>query len=236
MSDQIKEAFSKVKEEILSLKQTLQNITNEISEIKRTLKREEITQTKDKENPADTLTTQTDKNTPTDKIGLYSLKSQLSSISKGNDGVPADRQTDQQTDRQNQKFVQYNDSSMSLENKEASSKDRISQIDNLSNVLSSLDAIKKDLRSMFKKLTSQEMLVFSTLYQFTDQGVKTDYSLLASKTNLSESSIRDYIQKIIKKGVPIEKIKEDNKKVTLSIPSTFKRLANLSTILALREI
>ena len=114
--------------------------------------------------------------------------------------------------------------------------DKLSQIDTVSQVLDSLDNLKKDIRSRFKKLTPQEIYVFSLIYQLEDQGSIVDYTLLSEKTKLSQSSIRDYILKLIKKGVPVDKTKENNKQVTLSIPKDFKKIASLDTILSLREI
>jgi DNA-binding transcriptional regulator LsrR (DeoR family) len=60
--------------------------------------------------------------------------------------------------------------------------------------------------------------------------------LISQKLGLSESSIRDYTHKIIKKGVPLIKIKENNKKVTLSVAQDLKKIASLQTILALRNL
>ena len=42
------------------------------------------------------------------------------------------------------------------------------------------------------------MLIFSTIYQLEEENITVDYPLLASKTTLSESSVRDYTQKLIK--------------------------------------
>ncbi len=99
-----------------------------------------------------------------------------------------------------------------------------------------MDALKKDLRKQFKRLTPQEMLVFSTIYQLTDQAIEVDYSILAKKTNLTESSIRDYVQKLLRKGLPLEKIRENNKRILLIIPPEFKRMASLDTLISLRNL
>ena len=103
-------------------------------------------------------------------------------------------------------------------------------------MLNSLDTIKKELRTQFKRLTNQEMLVFSTIYQLEEEGFSVDYPLLAKKTNLSESSIRDYIQKLVKKSIPLLKYKENNRRVILAIPLEFKKITSLSNILSLREL
>jgi hypothetical protein len=216
--EKLRDAFQKIKEDISYLASQIELLTNEIYEIKRTSYQ------------TDTLNRQTDRQeTQTVPQEEGGFKDQDFKVSIGNGGVQTDRQTNQQTDRQTEKFAL---STMP----EATKKDQLAQIDKVAEVLGSLDKLKKELRSQFKKLTNQEMLVFSTLYQLTDQGLIADYSLLSSKTGLSESSIRDYILKIIKKGIPLEKTKENNKKVTLSIPQDFKRMASLSTINSLREL
>jgi len=109
--------------------------------------------------------------------------------------------------------------------------DKISHLERVSEVLNSLDTIKKEIRTKFKHLTIQEMTVFSTIYELEDKGFIVDYSLISSKLDLSESSIRDYVQKIIKKGIPITKTKENNKKILVSIDPNLKKIASLETII-----
>jgi DNA-binding MarR family transcriptional regulator len=222
MPDPIKEAFGKIKEDIISLKEAINILSDEIGLIKRTL---EPAQT-----PADVPAQQTDRQiTPAVRQETGGLKPQNLPVSIGNEGVPADRQTNQQTDQRTEKFA-LNQTDL------LPGKNRLSQIDRVSEFLESLDAIKKELRSQFKKLTPQEMHIFSTIYQLEDQGLTVDYSLLSSKTALTESSIRDYVQKLVKKGIPVEKTKENNKHIILSISPNLRRMAPLDTLLRLREI
>ena len=47
---------------------------------------------------------------------------------------------------------------------------------------------------------------------------------------------RNAIQRLIKKGVPLIKNKENNKKILLSISSELKKIASLNTIIQLRAI
>jgi len=169
-------------------------------------------------NQTESLVIQQEKQTPADNSPYKALKTNIYSISTGNEGVPADRQTDKQTDTFPRNF------------------NKIDQIEQVSEILQSLDTIKKDIRSKFKHLTKQEMLVFSTLYQLEEENFIVDYSLISKKLSLTESSIRDYIQKIIKKGIPIQKSKENNKKIILNIPHEFKQIASLQTIIHLREL
>jgi len=212
--DQIKEAFSRAKQDILELKYQISTLTEDIEQIKRTLLTIK-TPTQTQENPT------IQQINPTDNLVIKPQNTNITGISTGNGGVPTNKQTNQQTDTSAQKFV-YDD--------------KISHIEKVSEVLRSLDSLKKDIRTKFKKLTNQEMLVFSTIYQLEEQGFVVDYSLISSKLALSESSIRDYVQRIIKKGIPLLKSKENNKKVVLSIDNDFKKIASLSTINALRQL
>lgn len=175
----------------------------------------------------------------TDPTYFKPLNDQFLTISTGNEGVPTDRQTDRQTDQQtnlhtkndlSDNFISQNNLNKSSYNNEEKS------ISNAVKILDSLDNIKKEIRLKFKKLTEQEITVFSTIYQFEEENLLADYKSLSKKLNLTESSIRDYVGRIIKKGIPIEKIKVNNKQIQLHISDDLKKIATLNTILQLREL
>lgn len=219
----IKDAFARAKQDIFELREQFSSILYEIEEIKRTLeelKQQEISN--QIQNQTDNLEnypyTQQTPSFPTDDWPYKRLKPHIYSISTGNGGVPTNSQTNSQT------------------NQHPIISPGIDEIDRVSELLESLDTIKKDLRSKFKHLTKQEMLVFSTLYQLEEEGFIVNYPSIAKKLALSESSIRDYVQRIISKGIPIQKTKENNKKIVLSLSPDFKKIASLQTILQLREI
>ena len=109
-------------------------------------------------------------------------------------------------------------------------------IEDAANILDSLDSLKKEIRLKFKQLTDQEILIFSTHHQLEEEGNPVNYKILAEKLNLTESSIRDYIGRLLKKGIPVEKKKVNNKQINLSISQSLKKIASLSTILQLRDI
>jgi type II secretory pathway pseudopilin PulG len=228
--DPIKEAFSRIKEDILSLQEQMRVLNQQLEEIKRTLGGKIPTAKED--NQAIQQSNPTQNQIPTDNLPFKALKDPILSVSTGNGGVPTNSQTDRQSNQQAEKSIDFY--SFHSENNEKS--DQISQIQRVSEVLESLDSIKKEIRSNFKQLTNQEMAVFSIIYTLEEQGFVVDYSLISQKLGLSESSIRDYTHKIIKKGVPLVKIKENNKKVTLSISSDLKKIASLQTILSLRNL
>ena len=227
--DHIKEAFDKVKEDTNSLKQNIDDIKKELKEIQLSmLELIKLTSSTHKDNiPTLRHISKTDKlastHPSTHKLLFQSLKAQNMQSSIGNQGVSTDRQTDRQTDRTPQ------------------NKPKMGQIPQNSEldpsiILSQLDSLKKDIRLKIKRLTTQELLIFSSIYQFEDQGQIVDYSFLSTHLNLSESSIRDYVQRIINKGIPIFKEKINNKRIILHISEDLKKLATLDTLLKLREL
>jgi DNA-binding MarR family transcriptional regulator len=244
--DQVKEAFSKVKSDMDSIREELNSLRYNISEIKESMidLAEIFKEFKNQEDQKKTknellnqqnipkypqIPQQTNRHiTPTHpthpsthKYLPKPLKPQNIGISIGNQGVPTDKQTDKQTHQQTHK---------SSHNQEKYT------IDNAVEILESLDNIKKEIRLKFKRLTDQEMIVFSTLYQLEEENGYTDYKTISERINLSESSIRDYIGRLIKKGIPVEKTKINNKSIQLNISKNLKKIASLHTILQLREL
>jgi len=254
IDDAIKSAFSKAKEDIFFLGEELMQVREEILDLKTDIKLissfiEDIKLKQFEENIQFQHSTkqtnqQTNKPThnfpyipthqpiyptetpiPTDTPTLPQetggLLSPKTGISTGNGGVPTDRPTDRQTDQH---------IPLSSTNFKPISLDRAQEL------LESLDNLKKEVRFKFKRLTSQEMQVFSLLYNLEESGIVVDYKTLADKLNLSESSIRDYTGKIQKKGIPITKEKVNNKRILLHISQDLKKIASLNTILQLREL
>ena len=236
-SDPIKDAFAKVKQDIDELKTQILLLNQQIDNINRTL--QALVPTEKLENPTIQQINPTVQEIPTDNSSFYASESPNTAVSIGNGGVPTDSQSNRQTDQQTPKtsdFLAFHPEEAQELSQKPDKSDPISQIDRVSQVLESLDSIKKEIRSNFKHLTSQEMSVFSAIYAFEEQGFVVDYPLISQKLGLSESSIRDYAHKLIKKGIPILKVKENNKKVTLQISPDLKKIASLQTILALRKL
>ncbi|VVB78676.1 Uncharacterised protein [uncultured archaeon] len=237
--DQIKLAFSKVKQDMKDLENTVLQMKLELSELKvlvssiydslTELKYEKMAQNNAYSLPTHTPTFQQSNptfdryptDTPTLPQEIGGLKDPNLRFSIGNEGVPTDRQTGQQTDKQ----TLFKASNIESDIKEASV------------ILGSLDRLKKEIRLKFKQLTSQEMLVFSTIYQLEERDPSdATYNKIALSLGLSESSIRDYVLKMIRKGIPIKKQKINNRTVLLSVSSELKKIATLSTINQLREL
>jgi DNA-binding MarR family transcriptional regulator len=237
--EQIKEAFNKVKqdidflkEEIILLNKELVDTRESLIEICEVLRNLSI---KNEESKKETLKEEIpahlDQNSaypsynPAHNPPYKPLKTQNMDVSIGNQGVPTDRQTIQQTDQQTHKSSYNTEIPFQKDS-----------INNAAQIMESLDNLKKEIRLKFKRLTEQELLVFSTIYQFSEETGYTDYKNLSEKLNLTESSIRDYIGRLIKKGIPVEKVKVNNKTIHLSISQNLKKVASLSTILQLRSI
>ena len=251
--EQIKDAFQKVKQDIGSIKEETDILKKGLIEAREKIiemcalilqlneKIDFLNEEKNKLQPIQqrVLSKETDyinnstikhenSTTPTDipahDYAFKPLNNQNLTISIGNEGVPTDRQTDRQTDRH------MNESSYNQTNPIKNS------IEDASKILDSLDAIKKEIRLKFKRLTEQEFLVFSMIYQLEEDTGYTDYKVLSDKLKLTESSIRDYIGRLIKKGIPIDKKRINNKNIQLNISKNLKKIATLSTILQLRGL
>ena len=242
--DFIKEAFNQVRQEIISLREELSLIKEENVMYKKYIQDLEISLSESNKNflilkeevrinklnnyfPTEDQIIQTNQQiNTTNNTPLKVLKGQNNSLSMRNDGVPTNQQTNKQTNQQTNFIL-----------KKSPERDFSTlKIEKVTEILNSLDNIKKEIRLKFKKLTNQEMLVFSTIYQFDEEIGHSTYKILSKKLNLTESSIRDYVGKIIKKGIPVEKIKINNKDIQLNISPNLKRVTSLNTILQLREI
>lgn len=226
----IKEAFFRIKEDMASLQEQILILNEQMEYLKRTII--SLTPTQTSPNPPIQQINPTHSQTPTDNLSFQASKSPNQTISTGNEGVPTDSQTHQQSDTFQHSSAQFSPQKSPF----TPPTDKITQIQRVSEVLESLDSIKKEVRANFKRLTKQEMTVFSLIYSLEEQGLVIDYSLISGKLALSESSVRDHVNKIVKKGIPLLKSKENNKKIILSISPELKQIASLQTILALREL
>ncbi len=251
--------IASLKREIFALKETIKLLSN-IPTVKQTdnpahSSTENPTQKAPKSALQHINTTEKDipAHNPAQNRALYGLKTEISNFSIGNEGVPADSQTVKQTDNKHinkelteplntnisQKLQHIDNQTTHQHTPQHTEIDLYKtqkKLESVSQVLESLDSIKKELRQKFKRLTQQEMTVFSAIYQLEEEGFIVNYPMLSQKLQLTESSIRDYIQRLLKKGIPLVKNKENNKKILLSLSSELKRIASLSAIIQLREL
>ena len=227
--EQLKEAFVKVKQDIDFLVNEIYQLKQEIIEIKQILGISSSSTVRQITSTYPVTSTQT--STVPQEVG--GLRTPNLGISIGNQGASTDRQTDRQTDTSTHNLSGI-PSKSAEPNKETNIEKKIQEA---SEILDSLDRLKKEIRLKFKRITPQEMVVFSTIYQLEEQDPEnTSYKQLSMILKLSESSVRDYVQRMINKGIPIKKHKIANKKIILSISSELKKIATLSTIIQLREL
>ncbi|UCD20772.1 MAG: HTH domain-containing protein [archaeon] len=200
MDERLREAFTKIKEEMLSLHQEISELKQQISHIYSVLEENQDFDTSpDFDRHFDTSSTDNHTN-------LRDLALNFQS-SIGNEGVSTDRQTD------NRHF----DTSST-------------QLKRTSNMVLDL----KEFQRKFRNLTQQEFLIFSALYMLSEKKKNITYKDLAEKTRLTESSVRDYVGRIISKGISIIKTKANNKQIILSIPSEFREVATLDVLARIR--
>ncbi len=92
-----------------------------------------------------------------------------------------------------------------------------------------LEKYKSELYKRFKNLTSKEFEIFSLIYVLQEQ-TEVTYKLLAEKTGLAPSSVRDLVNRLILKGIPIQKIKKINREVALRVSDELKKISDLETL------
>jgi hypothetical protein len=234
--DPIKEAFSKIKEDIHTIQKELADLRQEIKA--NGLNQQNSTR---QDNPTDkhNSPTQTIQQTnrqiyPTDKQTknrpLEPLKATNNEFSIGNKGVPTDKQTNKQT-------LQQTDNSPFIGQEHKIQEDfHSSTFEEAEEAINALNALKEEIKKKFQALTPKEMLVFSTIYVLQEQNNEITYKVIANNLNLSESSIRDYVNRLILKKVPITKKKVNNKLILLSIASSLYKNLSLSSIIELRGV
>src|SRR3989344_1078352 len=247
--DHIKDAFAKVKQDILELNSEINFLKYEVIDLNKCLFdirdilseiRANTSKTPRVLSATDQHITSTDDQhtslTSTDQSPHKPLKEQIIPFSTGNNGVPADRQTDQQTDRQTSLDQKPTQPLILIPTPAPLLLPKQNPIEDAAKILDSLDSLKREIRLKFRKLTDRELLLFSTIYQLDEEKGYADYKSLSYKLGITESSIRDYVGRLLTKGIPLEKIKVNNKTVHLKISPDLKKVASLPTILQLITI
>ncbi len=222
----IKNEINLIKEEISKINTFLVEIGNAFCKLDQKLKNleEEKEEIKTKKNLNETLPGKIE----TGNLAFSPQKGKNLDISIGNGGVKTDRQTDRQTDGTQKDTV--------FPQEAIKTNEKVSLFQSAIEVLSSLDSIKKEIRLKFKRLTKQEFAVFSAIYLLEEEKGFSDYKSLSKKLNLSESVLRDYVQRLILKEIPVEKRKINNKEIHLFISPDIKKVASLDVIFNLIQI
>lgn len=211
--DAVKEAFLKIKQDILELRQEIYDLKNSLLRYPT-----DIQQISQNDNEVQHII---------DRDRAYLQ------CSIGNDGVPTDRQTDRQTtDRQ---AFEPSETNYYMQKTIRFTDDKLGKAIKNGNIIALVTGLKEEMRQNFLKLTKQEFFIFSVVYSLDDQGIQVTYPVIAERTRLSESSIRDYVSRLIEKGIPLEKSKINNKQVIIKIKEELKNLATLDSLVKLKE-
>lgn len=212
----LKKAFSKVKEDINSINLRLDSLEKAINTL--------ISQNNAPKEANPTSSSQNDQFKPQNL--------QNKGFSSGNEGVQS---INHSTINQSITDQSHNLSTYSrqikenyvdkLEMPENRVLKRLSTDQSLSIQSLSIQSLKKDLEERFSSLTNQEFLIFLTVYQLEeDFGRPITYNDLANKLALTSGCIRGYVSSIMRKGLPLNKLKINNRTLTLSIKPDFKDL------------
>lgn len=239
--EKIQKAFSRIKEdvaflqhEIIILKQEMHEINSSLSKILSQFKQFL---------PSNTSSTHVQhiKNIPTHDLPIKALNPSYFHSSIGNRGVPTNSQ--QIVNRQSNTLNRTSQApkNFSYEHLDFPDLRRISgskpiiksnqiNMSKLPELSSIVTSMRQDLQDKFKKLTRQEFLVFSILYTLEEEQGSVTYRDIASRANLAESSVRDYISRLEHKGIPVVKERVNNKIVLLKIPQELRNIATLDSL------
>ncbi|MEA3378179.1 MAG: hypothetical protein U9Q69_00920 [Nanoarchaeota archaeon] len=93
--------------------------------------------------------------------------------------------------------------------------------------------LKMEIESLFERLSKQELMTFLTIYQLEEEVNHVSYINIAQKLNLSAGCIRTYVSSLLHKGVPIKKLKYNNRLIFLKISPDFRKLNLKKQLMAL---
>jgi hypothetical protein len=95
-----------------------------------------------------------------------------------------------------------------------------------------LSSTRQELIDRFSQLSKQELRTFLTIYDLEEKG-NVSYIDVAKRLNLTEGCIRTYISSLMRKRIPLEKVKFNNKTVVLHIPKEFRELSIKNELVAI---
>ena len=234
--EKVKASFEKVREEMNLLRSELSALRNEIVGLRdiKTNLNNEINNIKTNFNTQSSIGNQgvpANQHTNTSSDNTPSFP--LDAVSPVRSNLPTHNPAQTPTHPQHIQEI-FQQSNTSAQNS-AQESNRSSKNEELTDLNSLIETLKTDMRKKFKSLTKQEFHIFSVLYSVDKSQNQVTYQDLAVRTGLTASSIRDYIQRIVRKGVPILKEKQNNELITLKIPLELRNLATLDSLMRLRK-
>ena len=186
--ERVKSSFQKVKEDINSLKLSLEEQNKQIKELKS--KTEDIYRL------------------------ISEIKEKMTIFKKSsnrNDGVINDHQRSSTINNNKQQSI------------------------GPTNLQSTINELAQTLAFAFQTLTDREFSVFTAIFELNKTLPEVTYTDLANKLNIAEPTIRNVVNTLISKKVPLQKNRFFNKKVSLSIPKDLHDLNLLSKLIKLHQ-
>jgi hypothetical protein len=216
----LKKAFTKVKEDISSLNNKLNKIENAINLL--------ISQN-NVQNPLSS----------NENSLKQAQNAQIQQSSSGNEGVQSinqstvnqsinnqshtNRSIEQYTPQISINYDKKQETNHSLINHSTSNQSTVKHLQGTQSL--NIQSLKKELEERFSTLTSQEFLIFLTIYQLEEDFNRLiTYNDLSNKLGLTHGCIRGYVSALMRKNLPILKSKINNRTLTLSINPDFKDL------------
>jgi chromosome segregation ATPase len=98
-----------------------------------------------------------------------------------------------------------------------------------------LKSLENDFSKLFKNLTDREFSVFMAIYELEKQFNETNYSQIANRLNLTETTVRGTVNRLISKKLPVSKERLFNGKTSLSLKKDFHDLNLLGKLVRLRQ-
>ena len=220
--DKIKKSFSKVKEDIESLKTQL----NEVKSLIEVLSKKDIFSKKSEEKDIKVPSTPEEVSS-TGNQGVYTdIHSFIHSFDRHSTDIHStDTQQTEDIQQTNQNQLQNPiNQQIGLTNLQNTQQTNVSW--------SSFNL--KQIDSLFLTLTKQEFITFITIFQL-EEDIKRgiSYLELSRHMSLSEGCIRTYVSQMLKKGIPLQKIRLNNKLTLLLIEKEFKALNLKQRLLSL---
>ena len=100
----------------------------------------------------------------------------------------------------------------------------------------SISAIKSDFEALFRGLTDREFSVFMAIYQLEeDLQAPVSYCEVSKILKITEITVRNYVNSMMNRGIPIEKHRQYNRKVSLSMKKDMRDLNLASKLLKIRQ-
>jgi len=96
--------------------------------------------------------------------------------------------------------------------------------------------LKQDIEDTFLELPEHQFKVFLKIYELEEQENRPlTYSEVSNALNISQNVLRSYLTNMVKKKLPLRRIKHQNKGY-VSIPKEFRKLKLISEIIAFRSL